>query len=346
MRSHSFYPYLLAATVTAALGCKDEVPSPTGPEPAPASAVPDFAVASNSWITRRDMPSTQRWSLATATVENAAGQSILYVIGGATATGGSLSAVQAYNVATDTWTYKASLPTPLFSTNGAGVVNGKVYISGGLSGYQAYRSLVYMYDPATNTWTRKRDMPHPTSGGVTEVINNQLYVLTNCGPDFCNFSDDVPLFYRYDPATDVWTSLPAPRNSHSEGMAGVMGGKFHVTGGFTGVGNPRRLDVYDPATNQWTGKLSIPRQRWKAVGVALAGKLYLIGGYEMTADGSAAPAIRKTTVYDPRTDTWTTKAPLPSARADVGGSRVKLNGKPRIEVVGGTRPGNNLAYIP
>ena len=74
----------------------------------------------------------ERWGLAVADVPNAAGQSILYAIGGQTATGTPLGRVQAYNVATNTWTWKASLPLPLSETNGAGVINGKIYISAGL----------------------------------------------------------------------------------------------------------------------------------------------------------------------------------------------------------------------
>ena len=335
------FTYLLATAVTvAALGCQNDA---TAPDPAPASPVPDFAVASNSWITRHDMP-IERYAFATATVTNAAGQSILYAIGGRNATGGSLSRVQAYNVATDSWTYKAPLPVQLFDMNGAGVINGKIYVSGGLSGYQRWQWGLYMYNPATNTWTRKHDMPFTSSGGVTGVINNRLYVLTNCSPEGCYFSDDLPVFLRYNPVTDAWTTLPAPSSAHYNGMAGVIGGKFYVTGG--GTVDSRHLDVYDPATNTWTTKAPIPRIRFNAAGVALGGKLYLIGGKQVSADGSTYTATRNNSVYDPGTNSWTFKAPLPSAKADLEGSRVELNGKPRIEVVGGPRPGTNLQYIP
>jgi N-acetylneuraminic acid mutarotase len=342
---HTWQSLALAIASLALSSCNDTATEPeTAGDLRP--SLPAFAVASNSWITRHYLPSTDRWGLATATVPNAAGQSILYAIGGKTNTDGSLSKVQAYNVATDTWTYKASLPKPLFTTNGAGVIRGKVYISGGLSGYQAYQQVLYVYDPATNSWTRKHDMPHPTSGGVTGVLNNQLYVLTNCGVDVCNFSDDLPLFYRYNPVTDEWTSLPTPSNSHHYGVGGFIGGKFYVTGGLRGVGDPKKLDVYDPVTKQWTTRAPIPRQRWLAAGATLAAKLYLIGGFQLTPDGSAAPAVRTTSVYDPATNIWTTKAPMPTARAEISGSRVVFNGKPVIEVVGGAKPDNNLMYTP
>lgn len=43
---------------------------------------------------------------------------------------------------------------------------------------------------------------------------------------------------------------------------------------------------------------------------------------------------------------WTIKAPLPKGRNGSAASAVMLSGQPRIHVIGGTRPGNNVAYIP
>ena len=88
-----------------------------------------------------------------------------------------------------------------------------------------------MFDPATNRWTRKRDMPEETSGGMSAVSNNKLYVVTDCQGEGCNPSNDIPRFYRYDPATDTWATLPTPPNDHEHGAAGFIGGKLYVTGG-------------------------------------------------------------------------------------------------------------------
>jgi N-acetylneuraminic acid mutarotase len=307
-------------------------------------AAPDLAVAAaGTWTTRRDMPSIERTSVAAAAV-NQGGQSVLYVIGGRTSTGASLGKLQAYHVARNRWTYHPDMPTPVYETNGAGTINGKVYVSGGLVNVNGWVPFLFMFDPATNRWTKKRDMPEPTSGGVTAVFKNQLYVLTHCGGD-CEPSNDLPRFLRYDPATDTWTSLPPPPNAHHYGVAGFMAGKFHVTGGI-GIGDPKQLDVYDPATNQWTTRAPLSPQRTYAVGVAHSAKLYVIGGYKLSADGTSATPVRTVSIYDPATNRWTTGTPLPSARVDVGGSRVLVNGNGRIEVVGGRRPGNNLMYTP
>ncbi|HVQ48014.1 MAG TPA: hypothetical protein VMS62_14390, partial [Gemmatimonadales bacterium] len=105
------------------------------------------------------------------------------------------------------------------------------------------------------------------------------------------------------------------------------------------------LAVYDPATNRWTVKRGLGQPRYGAASVVHAGKLYLIGGTRLNADGTRE-VLRANIAYDPATDQWTNYAPLPAARTGTGGSLVTLSGKPRIEVIGGSRPGNNLQFIP
>lgn len=344
MLARNFMVYALVSVATvAALACADEPTTPGGPDAAP---VPEFAVTSNSWITRRDMPSTERTSVTTATITNSSGISVLYVMGGRTASGARLGKVMAYHVATNSWTYHPDMPLPFYNSNGAGVINRKIYISGGQLSPNTRLSYLWMYDPASDTWTRKRDMPTPTAAGVSGVFGNRLYVLTYCDPEVCDISNDVPQFFRYDPSTDSWATLPSPNNAHADGVGGFMGGKFYVTGGQGGVGDSRKLDVYDPSTNTWATRASIPRKRWLAAGTAMGGKLYMAGGLQLNSDGTASSAVRTTSVYDPATNTWTNKAQMPSARVDVAASVVWLNGDFRLEVVGGARPGNNLAYIP
>jgi N-acetylneuraminic acid mutarotase len=152
-------------------------------------------------------------------------------------------------------------------------------------------------------------------------------------------------FYRYDPVIDQWATLPipsqpTPSSSHKGGVEGFIGGKFYVAGG-QGHG---RLDVYDPVTNHWTAKASMPRVCGFAAGLAFERKLYVLGGNQLNPDGSVTSC--KTSVYDPATDTWTTKAAAPTVRPEAGASRVVVNGQPRIELVGRRLPGNNLQYVP
>jgi N-acetylneuraminic acid mutarotase len=349
VRYHALLPAALALSTLWLAACGNDTPT----EP------PEMALA-GSWITMANMPAS-RTDLAAATVTNAAGQSIVYAIGGFNSWQLSLSKVTAYNVATNTWTFRRPLPTGLGYTNGAGVVNGKIYVSGGNISWNSTSRALYMYDPATNTWTRKRDMPNVPSvygdnlsagvGGVTGVINGKLYVVTSCivglpGEGYFEGCSEhpAPLFFRYNPVTDRWATLAPPLPAAQSPYAGgVIGGKFYV---MTGWAEDSRLSVYDPATNQWTPKNALGLGRPGAATAVLGGKLYVIGGRRYNAALDIYETLDKTIVYDPATDRWTPVASLPIPRTGLAAISVLLNGKPRIELVGGTVPGNNLQYIP
>jgi N-acetylneuraminic acid mutarotase len=316
-----------------------------------------MAVASNTWLTLANMPAN-RTNPATATVTNAAGQSIVYAIGGLNPNGVPLAKVTAYNVATNTWTFRRPLPTPLAGTNGAGVIDGKIYVTGGYPdvGGDFPWGRVYVYDPAKNTWTQKGDMPvpeheyDPGGGGVTGVINNKLYVVSGCfqaDPPWGYYESCNPMFFRYTPATDKWVRLPDPFTvpTYGPSIGGVIGGKFYVMAK-SPYTNDAYFAMYNPGTNQWTAKTPLGLSRPGAASTVLGSKLYVIGGRRYNAKRQTWDVLDITIAYDPVTDAWTPLAPLPNPVTDRSATTVLLNGKPRIELLGGSGEGNNLQYVP
>jgi N-acetylneuraminic acid mutarotase len=176
-------------------------------------------------------------------------------------------------------------------------------------------------------------MPAPTWGGVTGVINDRLYVLAGCNDGPC-------YFFRYDPATDHWTTLPNSFQQHELGVGGVIGGKFYVVGGRPFV-DPRILEVYDPATNAWTKKAPLAMGLEGAAGAVLQNRLFVVGGRETESPDTV---VATTHVYDPATNRWITKAPLPAPASAISATKVLVNGQPRLEVVGGSA--SHWEYIP
>jgi N-acetylneuraminic acid mutarotase len=328
--------------VAATVACRDTPTQPAVPV-SPADIEP--ASASNGWVIRANLPSTERGALTTAVVTNASGESVLYAIGGVALSGGSLGKVQAYNVASNTWTDRASLPYAAGNTNGAAVIDGRIYLSGGETRDKFFRRELYMYDPATNTWTRKHDMPTGTWGGVSGVISGKLYVLSceieeDCGVDYRPWT-----LFRYDPAADQWSTLASPPATVRAPMGGAIGGKLYITGTVPPPdGAAGTLNVYNPATNQWTPKTGLARARWAGAYATLGAKLYVIGGLQTDPDGFIRPT-RTVSLYDPATNSWKDGVPLPTERFG-SASKVFRNGQARIEFVGGARPGNNLQYTP
>ena len=97
-------PLAATAFLIAVLGCGRDESSPAEPG---YGAVPTLATASNTWITRADLLSNQESGMTAATLTNSLGQSVVYVMGGKNATGGSYSKLYAYNASTNKWTKKA-----------------------------------------------------------------------------------------------------------------------------------------------------------------------------------------------------------------------------------------------
>ena len=216
----------------------------------------------------------------------------------------------AFNVACACWSSKAPMPTGRPSL-GVGVANGVLYAIGGYS--QTSLATVEAYDPVANTWTTKAPMPTSRFALAVGVVNGVVYAIGGF-----NYSSGLILpSVAYDPVANSWTTkapMPTPRS----GLAvGVVNGVLYAVGGDSGsaerpVGT---TEAYDPSTNSWTTKPSMPTPRsGLAVGV-VNGVLYAVGG----TDGNYYPSVYGpplTTVeaYDPVTNSWTTKAPMPTPR--------------------------------
>jgi N-acetylneuraminic acid mutarotase len=344
-----------AALLIVTAACQDSPAEPERLEPVEVSA-PALAVASNSWLTRANMPGDARKNIVAASVTNAQNQTVLYVFGGRRVRadgrlGAQLRTVQAYNAATNSWSDKNPSPAPIEYSHGAEAIGGRIYIAGGKNGFYETLPYLWQYDPASDTWTRKRDLPVEGFGGVSGVIAGKLYVLARClgstspcsNPDY-EAPNDSRFFGAYDPTTDQWTplALPPGGRDHQYGAAGVIGGKLYVAGGR----HTNALDIYDPATNQWTSGASMGSNRGSAASATVAGKMYVIAGVRYDAAGSSGTSVATTSRYDPATNTWKNLAPAPRGGAGLAADRVVVGSQPRVDLVGGARPGNNLQYVP
>jgi N-acetylneuraminic acid mutarotase len=298
----------LAVMVTlSAVACEDEQ-EPTAPPAAeprsPAAfdrdalrAQPDDVTVHDAWFTRSPIPRAG-YAIRAGTLNG-----IVYVVSD-NATGGR--SVQAYNVATNSWSDRRALPSPRHAAHGVSAINGRLYVTGGINNIEAPTKTVYMYNPTNNAWVKKADLPTASFCGAQGVIGGRLYVYAGCTRSGAHH------FWRYDPATNTWVTRRAPPTVHQYPAAGVIEGKFYLAGGSSNSGDNLAdnlaLEVYNPATNSWVTRAPLPAGQAGSASGVLNKKLYVATG---TSGGVLSTRLR---VYNPATNAWTTKAWIPTAR--------------------------------
>ena len=160
---------------------------------------------------------------------------------------------------------------------------------------------------STLNWTQIASLPAGGSGLGGAVVNGIFYVM--------GAGNNLDALEAYDPGTNTWStmaSMPTGRNNFG---VGVINGKIYAVGGEDVNSHPlNNLEVYDPATNTWAIKSPMPTTRcWLGVD-AFNGILYAVGGSVSMSGGGIYSTFNTVEAYDPSTDNWSTKAPMPTSR--------------------------------
>ncbi len=123
------------------------------------------------------------------------------------------------------------------------------------------------------------------------------------------------------------------------GSEASVNGKIYIFGGTDRDSHGTQVmtgavQIYDTATDTWSTGASMPTVRYLSTAVEVGGKIYVMGG-RTTGVANAGP-VDANEMYDPATDTWTTKTKMPAPIR--GHAAAAYNGK--IYVFGG----NTTAY--
>jgi N-acetylneuraminic acid mutarotase len=138
----------------------------------------------------------------------------------------------------------------------------------------------------------------------------------------------------------TWISkAPMPTARGGLGVVSVDG-KIYAIGGMNNNSYLSVNEEYDPVTDKWTTKTPMPTARSGFAIAVYRNRIYIFGGTtgNSTADSSGFTGV--TEVYTPGTDTWTTKATMPTPRADLSAS--VIDGK--IFLIGGKKYVENDPY--
>jgi N-acetylneuraminic acid mutarotase len=276
----------------------------------------------NTWVEKAPMQQARRGLGVIAVDEK------IYAIGGTGSIGfisSVLSTNEQYDPATNTWVYKASMPTARVYFAFAAYEN-KIYCFGGITGMGISETImpgmytdidsyaVEVYDTLTDTWTVKTHMPK--GGGMhmsAQEVNGLIYVF-----------DSQNYVYVYNPINDSWAekdsmSIP-PYTTVIEGKiiaTGTHGVRTNSTY-YSLAEEVQQVATYDPMTNNLTqgsdASIGVDAGNVGATsGIYAPQRVYVMG-----IKSSTSPSIPVNQAYDPITNTWTEATPMPTVRTDFG----------------------------
>ncbi|MBI3977576.1 MAG: hypothetical protein HY331_05250 [Chloroflexi bacterium] len=186
-------------------------------------------------------------------------------------------------------------------------------------------------------WTTRASMPTRKDFFGAAVLNGKLFVVGGRNSDGALATVD-----EYDPAANTWSPrapLPSARShlalvAADNGKLYAIGGLDYVVGRVQGNATVATVDEYDPATNSWTTRASMPTSR-AAMAVAVSnGRIFAIGGWSGPVPDNARPTpLAVVEEYDPSTNTWLARTPMPTPRYTLGAA-VDPDGK--LYAIGGS----------
>lgn len=112
---------------------------------------------------------------------------------------------------------------------------------------------------------------------------------------------------------ETWTTLASMPTPQCEGGTAVLNGRIYVMGGWKDEPQPYQLvQIYDIAANKWGEGVPLPEPVHHEGVAVVGGKIYVVGGFQQVF-----PQREPTDhvwEFDPATNKWTARAPLPSPR--------------------------------
>lgn len=207
------------------------------------------------------------------------------------------------------------------------VLNDTIYVAGGiLSAAPGYTDLFESYDASADRWTRLAALPEARHHIALAAAGGKVYGIGGFSGAIPDWRAHASVFV-YEPQADRWTNGPALPQARAEGVVATSGGKIYFIGGrvptspaakhISEHADTSRAEVLDPRTGRWQRIADAPSARNSAAGAVIDEKIYVVGGRQMLtqADGKSRPVnVATLEVYDPATDRWQTRAPMPLAQ--------------------------------
>ncbi len=198
----------------------------------------------------------------------------LYVLG-ALGRDGAVERTYAYDVNTDRWEPRASMPRGTErGASGTTALGTSIYVLGGLRGTSVADASVY--DTLNDTWLPLAPLPAARDHLVAGAVNGRVYAI---GGRSNRLFADVDVF---EPVTGSWVPRTPMPTARAGSGAVSLNGRIYVFGGEGSRADPLgvfpQTEVYDPEADHWRELEPMPTPRHGIGAAAVLGRIYLPGG--------------------------------------------------------------------
>jgi hypothetical protein len=211
----------------------------------------------------------------------------IYAIGGNPGNGAT-GTNEEYDPATDTWTFKSSMPTPRYAF-GVAVYQNRIYCFGGKTAGNSAVNVTEVYDSLTDTWQTLQPMPTARMNLQANVVIDKIYLLGGRNTDEVNINN-YGLNEVFDPITGTWsTKTPMPQASAVYGcVSAVFNNEIYLI-------TQTQTMIYSPKNDNWSQGTPPPSKHYSIGGITSgmhSSLLIYVFGSDITQ------------TYNPRTDRW------------------------------------------
>ena len=193
---------------------------------------------------------------------------------------------------------------------------------------------------SSERWRILADMQKQRGNPGVVAYDHKIYVMGGYFPSFYGYNQTQEV---YDPQTNSWqfaANLPVGR---SDMMVANVGDKLYAIGGwnFDLGGTFTYTNEYDPVANNWITKTSMITPVSGAGVVVLTNTvsftdtIFILGG---VGHSNSSGAVQ---IYFPISDTWSSGAPMPVPRSELGAALLKGE----IYTIGGVTNGGITTNI-
>lgn len=173
-----------------------------------------------------------------------------------------------------------------------------------------------------------------TAGVLVDPLDGRRKIYVSHGHSL----GDTSALRVYDIVNDAWFLGPNASVVRSEGSGTAVGNRLFALGGRPAIG---AVEIFDPVGGGfWTSGSPMMTPRSGLGVAALQGKIFAVGG-RLGSSPLDGPGLATNEVYNPSTDSWMAKAPMPVPLGDVYAT-VALGD--RLHVFGGWDGIQNTAF--